>query len=185
MVLFVNQSHLPQVLTLIPRAEYDALDRATIHYPTELYPMRGTPYAIKREPLFSPLGAMCNPPPWGTLTAVDLRSGEVLWRSTLGTTRDQAPWPLWLAYGTPNLGGSIATGGGVVFIGATTDRFLRGFDARTGEEIWRARLPFTANATPLTYRLETDGRQYVVVAAGGHGWSDPGDALMAFALPEP
>jgi quinoprotein glucose dehydrogenase len=127
---------------------------------------------------------MCNRPPWGTLTAVDLGSGEVLWTATLGTTRDQAPWPMWLPLGSPNLGGAIATGGGVVFIGATTDKFLRGFDAESGEEIWRQRLPFTANATPMTYRLRKDGRQFVVIAAGGHGWSEPGDALVAFALPK-
>jgi quinoprotein glucose dehydrogenase len=183
-ILFVNQSHLPQIITLIPRAEYAALDPTEFAYPTELYPMAGTPYGVKREPLFSPLGAMCNRPPWGTLTAVDLGSGEVLWTATLGTTRDQAPWPMWLPLGSPNLGGAIATGGGVVFIGATTDKFLRGFDAESGEEIWRQRLPFTANATPMTYRLRKDGRQFVVIAAGGHGWSEPGDALVAFALPK-
>jgi quinoprotein glucose dehydrogenase len=107
----------------------------------------------------------------------------VLWVSTLGTTRDQAPFPLWFEYGAPNLGGSIATASGLIFIGATTDKFLRAFDSATGEEIWTQRLPYTANATPLTYRLRPDSKQYVVVAAGGHGWSEPGDALMAFALP--
>jgi len=118
------------------------------------------------------------------LFAVDLKSGKLLWESTLGTTRDQAPFPMWLPLGSPNLGGSIATAGGVVFIGATTDQFVRGFDAQSGEEIWSARLPYTANATPVTYRLRRDGRQFLVVAAGGHGWSEPGDTLVAFALPE-
>ncbi len=82
-----------------------------------------------------------------------MKSGKLLWESTLGTTRDQAPFPMWLPLGAPNLGGSIATAGGLVFIGATTDKFLRAFDAATGEEIWSARLPYTANATPITYRL--------------------------------
>jgi len=182
-VLFVNQSRLPSVVTLIPRAEYEKLDPADYGYPNELYPMEGTPYGVKRTPLLSPFGALCNPPPWGTLTAVDLDTGEVLWESTLGTTRDQAPFPLWLPLGSPNLGGPIATAGGLVFIGATTDKFLRAFDAETGEEVWSRRLPYTANATPLTYRLRQGGRQFVVVAAGGHGWSEPGDALLAFALP--
>jgi quinoprotein glucose dehydrogenase len=182
-VLYVNQMRVPTIVQLVPRAEYEALPSKEAAYPVELAPMAGTPYALRRTPLLSPLGALCNPPPWGTLTAVDLVSGEVLWESTLGTTRDQAPFPMWLALGAPNLGGSIVTAGGIVFIGATTDKFLRAFDAATGEEIWRQRLPYTANATPLTYRLRRDGRQYVVVAAGGHGWSEPGDALMAFALP--
>jgi quinoprotein glucose dehydrogenase len=182
-VLYVNQMRIPTVVQLVPRAEYEALPSKEATYPVELAPMEGAPYALRRTPLLSPLGAPCNPPPWGTLTAVDLVSGDVLWESTLGTTRDQAPFPMWLSLGAPNLGGSIVTAGGLVFIGATTDRFLRAFDAASGAEIWRRRLPYTANATPITYRLHADGKQYVVVASGGHGWSEPGDALMAFALP--
>jgi quinoprotein glucose dehydrogenase len=182
-VLYVNQMRVATIVQLVPRAEYEALPSKESTYPEELAPMAGTPYALRRMPLLSPLGAPCNPPPWGTLTAVDLVSGEVVFESTLGTTRDQAPFPLWLPLGAPNLGGSIVTAGGLVWIGATTDKFLRAFDAATGEELWRQRLPYTANATPLTYRLRADGKQYVVVAAGGHGWSEPGDALMAFALP--
>ena len=79
--------------------------------------------------------------------------------------------------------GSIATAGGLVFIGATTDQFVRGFDSRSGEELWKHRLPYTANATPITYRLGPESKQYLVVPAGGHGWSAPGDAVIAFALP--
>ena len=183
-ILFVNQMRVPSVVRLVPRAEYETLDKSHVVYPEMLAPMRGTPYGLRISPLLGPLGAPCNPPPWGVLQAVDLVSGKLLWESTLGTTRDQAPFPMWLPLGAPNLGGSIATAGGVVFIGATTDQFLRGFDAKTGREIWRARLPYTANATPITYRLRKDGRQFVVVAAGGHGWSKPGDALVAFALPQ-
>jgi quinoprotein glucose dehydrogenase len=183
-ILYVNQSRMPSVVQLIPRDQYEAVAASgQWTYPNELYPMVGTPYAVRRGPLLSPLGSPCNPPPWGTLTAVDLASGKTLWESTLGTTRDQAPWPMWLSLGSPNLGGSIATEGGVVFIGATTDKFLRGFDARTGDEIWSQRLPYTANATPITFRLRPEGKQFVVVAAGGHGWSEPGDAVIAFALP--
>jgi quinoprotein glucose dehydrogenase len=152
-------------------------------YPDELYPMEGTPYGVKRVALLSNFGAPCTAPPWGTLTAVDLHRGDVKWEVSLGSTRDQAPFPLWLDMGSPNLGGSIVTAGGVVFIGATTDKFIRGFDVETGEEIWRARLPYTANSTPVTYRLRPDGKQYLVVAAGGHGWSESGDAVVAFALP--
>jgi quinoprotein glucose dehydrogenase len=138
---------------------------------------------VKRSPLLSPLGAPCNPPPWGLVTAIDLATGAVLWESVLGSTRDQAPFPLWLEWGSPNLGGGIATAGGLFFIGATTDKFLRAYDTRSGELVWRRRLPYTANATPMTYRLRSDGRQFLVVASGGHGWSQPGDALLAFTLP--
>jgi quinoprotein glucose dehydrogenase len=185
-VLFVNQSRMPLTVKLLPRAEYDALPVKTVTYPNDMYPMEGTPYAVVRGPLLSPLGAPCNAPPWGTLTAVDLVNGKILWESPLGTSRDQAPFPIWWLQGnvgSPNLGGSIATAGGLVFVGATTDKYLRAFDAGTGEEVWRHRLPFTANSTPATYRLRPDGRQFVVVAAGGHGWSQAGDAVVAFALP--
>jgi quinoprotein glucose dehydrogenase len=183
-VAFVNTMRLPSVVRLLPRAAYEALDPDAYRYPDELYPMLGTPYAVLRTPLLSPLGAPCNAPPWGVLAALDLVSGEILWESTLGSTRDQAPFPMWLEFGSPNLGGPVATAGGLVFIGATTDKFLRAFDARTGQLVWKRRLPYTANATPMTYRVGPQDRQYLVVASGGHGWSEPGDALMAFALPD-
>ena len=183
-VLFTNQTRSAAVVRLIPRAEFEALDPSQAVYPNELYPMEGTPYGVKRFPLLSSFGAPCLEPPWGTLTAVDLVSGDVLWESTLGTTRDQAPFPLWFELGAPNLGGPIVTAGGVLFIGATTEKTFRAFDVGTGEEIWSRRLPYTANSTPVTYRLREDSRQFVVVAAGGHGWSEPGDAVVAFALPD-
>jgi quinoprotein glucose dehydrogenase len=181
-VAFVNMMRAPTVATLIPREAADQLDFAAAAYPEELYPMKGAPFGVRRAPILSNFGAPCVPPPWGTLSAVDLKSGEVKWEVTLGTTRDQAPWPLWFENGAPNLGGTLATAGGLVFIGATTDKFFRAFDAENGELLWQRRIPYTANATPMTYRLP-DGRQFVVVAAGGHGWSEPGDALLAFALP--
>ncbi len=182
-VLYTNQTRSAAVVQLIPREDFAALDPSSATYPNELYPMTGTPYGVKRFPLLSSFGAPCLAPPWGTLTAVDLATGQVLWESTLGTTRDQAPFPLWFELGAPNLGGSIVTAGGVVFIGATTEKTFRAFDARTGDEIWSRRLPYTANSTPISYRLRPDGRQFVVIAAGGHGWSQPGDAVVAFALP--
>jgi quinoprotein glucose dehydrogenase len=149
-------------------------------------PQEGSPYALERVPLLSPFGAPCNPPPWGTLAAVDLADGQLRWQVPLGTTRDLAPWPLWLDTGTPNLGGPLTTASGLVFIGATTDFFVRAFDTETGQELWKGRLPTAAHATPMTYRLRQDARQYVVIAAGGHGilGTPPGDALVAFALPD-
>jgi quinoprotein glucose dehydrogenase len=149
-------------------------------------PQAGSPYFLMRAPLLSPFGAPCNAPPWGTLAAIDTNTGEKKWEVTLGTTRDLAPWPIWLPLGTPNLGGPITTASGLIFIGATTDFYLRAFATETGEELWRRRLPTAAHATPMTYRLTPTGKQYVVVAAGGHGilGTPPSDALMAFALPD-
>ncbi|MEZ4281913.1 MAG: pyrroloquinoline quinone-dependent dehydrogenase [Myxococcota bacterium] len=187
-LLVTNLMRMANGIQLIPRAEWDAMPDKASHWPFQLQPMHGTPWAMKNFPILSPFGAPCSPPPWGTLVAVDLATGEIAWEKPLGTIRDQAPFPIWLwpgfrNLGAPNLGGPVLTASGLVFIAATTDRYLRAFDSETGEELWRHRLPFTGNATPMTYRLGPDGRQFVVIAAGGHVWSEPGDALMAFALP--
>ncbi len=187
-LLVTNLMRMANGIQLIPRADYDAMPDKASHWPFQLQPMHGTPYAMRNFPILSPFGAPCSPPPWGTIVAVDLATGRIAWEKPLGTIRDQAPFPIWLwpgfaKLGAPNLGGPIVTASGLVFIAATTDRYLRAFDSETGEELWRHRLPFTGNATPMTYRLGPDGRQFVVIASGGHVWSEPGDALMAFALP--
>ena len=184
-ILVANTTRLASYVRLVPRAEFDAQfpDGAPeIGYEPQL----GTPYALQRTALLSPLGAPCNPPPWGALTAVDVRRGEIRWEVPLGTTRDLAPWPLWLRLGTPQAGGPIVTASGLVFIGATPDHFLRAFDLTSGAELWKGRLPAGGAATPMTYRLRPDGRQFVVIAAGGHGLmgGPGGDALVAFALPD-
>ncbi|MEH6550189.1 MAG: pyrroloquinoline quinone-dependent dehydrogenase [Pseudomonadales bacterium] len=183
-MMYVNQMHYAMVVQLIPRAEYDELNPPTGGYPDEFYPMKGSAYGAKRTGLMSFLGSPCVKKPWGTLSAVNLKSGQIEWKIPLGTTRDLAPWPLWFNSGTPNMGGAVVTAGKLLFIGATTDHFFRAFDVSTGEEVWRHRTPTSANATPLSYRLRESSKQYVVVAAGGHGWSDPGDSIMAFALPD-
>jgi quinoprotein glucose dehydrogenase len=184
-LLVVNTQRIATRIRLLTREELHAKYGETIPA-FGVEPQQGTPYALERAPLLGPLGAPCNPPPWGTLAAVDLATGVVSWEVPLGTTRDLAPWPLWLHTGTPNLGGPLVTASGLVFIGATTDFFLRAFDVETGRELWKARLPTAAHATPMTYRLREGGRQYVVIAAGGHGLlgTPPGDALVAFALPD-
>ena len=187
-LLLTNQTHVAMQVKLVPRAEFDAMPTPLV-YPQEAYPMRGTPYGVVRAPIFSRFGAPCNPPPWGTLTAVDLKSGDVVWRVPLGTIRDQAPFPLWAIpgigdLGVPNFGGGLLTASGLYFIGATTDRYFRAFDTRDGREIWRARIPYTANAVPMSFRLRPDSRQFVVVAAGGNPLTKVGDALLAYALKE-
>jgi quinoprotein glucose dehydrogenase len=111
-----------------------------------------------------------------------MNSGKKAWEVPLGGTRDLAPFPLWLNLGVPNSGGSLATAGGLTFIGAATDSYLRAFETATGEELWKARLPAGGHATPMSYRYQ--GRQYVVIAAGGHRHlgSRMGDAVVAFTL---
>jgi len=182
-VVITNVQRIAGSITLVPREKEASYSPNNI---LGLEPQEGSPYALDRVALLSSSGAPCNPPPWGQLVAIDTATGEKKWEVTLGTTRDRAPWPIWLPLGTPNLGGPITTASGLVFIGATTDFYLRAFSTETGEELWKTRLPTGAHATPMTYRLAPTGRQFVVVAAGGHGilQTPSSDALMAFALPE-
>jgi quinoprotein glucose dehydrogenase len=140
------------------------------------------------EPFMGPLQVPCTQPPWGFLQAVDLTTGKFLWKRPIGTGRDSGPKGisshLAILMGTPNLGGSIATRGGVIFNGSTLDRYLRAYDARDGKELWKTRLPAGGQATPMTY-LSPTGRQIVVIAAGGHQgmMTRTGDYIMAYALP--
>ena len=184
--VILNMSHLPSLTGLIPRETLKA-GKADVPDGADISQMQGTPYGLYRAPgLFSPLDLPCTKPPWGTLLAVDTATGDVKWEVPLGTVRDLAPVPLPMRWGTPNLGGPILTQNGLIFIGAAMDNYLRAFDLETGKELWKGRLPAGGQATPMTYRLEENGRQFVVIAAGGHGrlGTDIGDSVVAFALPE-
>lgn len=144
----------------------------------------GTPYGMSRAPLISPSGLPCSPPPWGTLIAVNLEDGEVRWEVPLGMVPQLNEVPGADTWGSLVMGGPIVTAGGLVFIGATMDDAIRAFDIDTGEELWKAPLPAGGQATPMTY--EVGGKQYLVIAAGGHAsiGTTPGDYVVAFALPE-
>ena len=182
-VMIVNTSRAAHAVTLIPRADYDRVKAAT---PTkEVSPQTGTPFGMRRETLVAPTGELCNPTPWGVLAALDLRTRRFLWQVRLGTAEEYLPLGLALKTGTPNFGGPVATAGGLVFIGAAADRYLRAFDSGTGAELWRGRLPAAPLATPMTYVWH--GRQFVVIAAGGHGEAGlpTSDAVVAFTLPAP
>ena len=154
----------------------------------QLQTQYNTPYVAVVKAWVGIFGAPCVAPPWGHLTAVDLGTRRILWKKVLGTARDTGLFGTHLGVpiktGVPNLGGSIITAGGLAFIGATTDQYLRAYDLNTGAVVWKARLPAGAQATPMTYRGR-DGRQYVVITAGGHGalGTRYGDYTLAFALP--
>ena len=181
-IAFVNTSSAMHVVTLIPAKDFDAVKAA--HPDLEISRQRGAPFGMMRVVLKGPFGLPCNPPPWGQLHAVDMHDGHVLWDAPLGTTEDIAPLSQYVLgkSGTPNMGGPIVTAGGLVFIGAAMDNYLRAFDAKTGAELWRGRLPAGGQATPMTYVWK--GRQYVVIAAGGHSMlgTTRGDSVVAFAL---
>jgi quinoprotein glucose dehydrogenase len=183
-VVYVNTSNAMHLVSLIKQNDYAAAEER--FFDKEVSPNTGAPFGMKREIMVSPLGMPCNPPPWGQLHAIDMHDGKILWSVPLGTTEDMAPFSEYLLgkTGTPNLGGPMATAGGLVFIGAAMDDYLRAFDAKTGAELWRGRLPAGGQATPMSYVWK--GRQYVVIAAGGHSklGTKRGDRVIAFALPD-
>ncbi|HTE46036.1 MAG TPA: pyrroloquinoline quinone-dependent dehydrogenase [Gemmatimonadaceae bacterium] len=146
--------------------------------------MHGTPYVMRRRILKAASGIPCSRPPWGALVAINMSTGSLLWDVPLGdpgAIRPEFAPISKVATGTPNLGGPIATAGGLVFIGAAMDHVLRAFDIETGRELWKGPLPGGARATPMTYQV--NGRQFVVVSVGGSEDWGKGDYVVAFALP--
>lgn len=193
-LLFVNSNRVANIDRLITRTMADArgLRRTkggVIADTAGALPMEGTPYAVEVKPFLSPIGVPCQQPPYGMISAVDLRTRTLLWSRPFGTAEGSGPMRsrlgIPLPMGVPNMGGSIATASGLLFIGASQDGRLRAIDARNGRELWNAALPAGGNATPMTFK-QPGGRQYVVIAAGGHlGLGNKmGDAMMAYALPE-
>lgn len=189
-LMIVNVNLVPQSITLLPREEIavaKAGEVAEIDDFSSAEPMAGTPYAVRREFLVSPFGAPCVKPPWGELVAVDMDKGEVAWRVPLGSIENDLPVPIPVSWnlGQPNVGGPIATKGGLTFIAATrSDQYLRAFDTGTGDVLWKHKMPGGTQTTPMTY--ESGGRQFVVIVLGHHLWfgSTPSDEVIAFALPK-
>lgn len=190
-LMIVNASRLANYVTLIPRAEADAQGRKPEGFGGR-YMQRaqaGTPFAVSNPPFVSPLAIPCQNPPYGTLTAVNLRTGRLKWTRPLGTASDSGPfgWPSHLPFdvGTPNLGGTLTTRSGLVFVAGGQDRYVRVYDTEGGQLLWQQKLPAASVATPMTYFSDTSSRQFVIVVAGN---TDPrlgatGDAVLAYALP--
>ena len=145
-------------------------------------PQNGVPYEAGAKMFVSTYKLPCNAPPWGVLTAINLATGEVRWEQPFGTTAAQTLIPFNI--GLPSHGGGLTTGSGLFFIGASMDERFRAYDVATGEELWRVKLPAGGQASPMTYVV--DGRQYVVIAAGGHFvmMTRTGDSVIAYALPD-
>jgi quinoprotein glucose dehydrogenase len=176
--LYANTSRAVNIVKLIPQADAVGFKAPPGH---DFGLQRGAPFAMTRTVAMSPLGILCNPPPWGELVAVDLKAGKILWRSPVGTTEDRAPLGIAFNWGTPAINGVLITAGGVIFTGAL-DAYLRAFDAKSGAELWQGRLPVPGVANPMTYAW--NGEQYVVISAGGHSESGAtiGDSVVAFRL---
>lgn len=195
-LMIVNNNQVANYNRLIPRAlanrmgikPMTAAHMSDVGGPAA---QMGVPYAAQVAPFLSPLAIPCQQPPYGMISAVDLLTGKLVWSRRFGTSRDSGPLALPtflpIPMGVPNIGGSVTTAGGLFFIGATQEHALHAYDSGTGAALWTARLPAGAQATPATYWSSRSGRQFVVVAAGGHGamLSGSSDTVIAYALPRP
>ena len=180
-VAFANPSYMAFVDKLTAKRPPDEQKAETNR---GLNPNYGAPFAVYLNPFLSKIGLPCQTPPWGYVAGMDLTTGKVVWEHRNGTIRDKSPIPLPFKMGVPSLGGPMVTAGGVAFLSSTLDDYVRAYDEMTGRQLWEARLPAGGQATPMSYQ-GGDGRQYVVVVAGGHGTlgTKPGDDVIAYALP--
>ena len=184
-LLVVNTNNLPAKMGVIPADKYwDAVDQNT-EAGLDYTQQAGAPFGMYRSFVFAKAHHLpCMPPPWGTLTAVDMATGTIRWQVPLGSLAPGIPI---VPQGALSLGGPIVTAGGLVFIAGTMiDRSIRAFDVQTGREIWKAQLPSTGGATPMTYQTRKGGQQFLVIAAGGHRGvtEEPqDDSIVAFTLP--
>ena len=190
--LFVNDMRLGLWVQMIP-ADTSAISRGSnggeaINTGMGAVPLKGTPYAVNKNRFMSPLGIPCQKPPFGTLSAIDMKTQKIVWQVPVGTVQDTGPFGIKMRapmpVGMPTLGGTLATQGGLVFIAGTQDYYLRAFDASTGEEVWKARLPVGSQGGPISYVSPKNGKQYILISAGGARQSpDRGDYVIAYALP--
>lgn len=184
--MFVNDMRLGLANYMIARAD---MKPGASGIEMGAVPQEGTPFGAMRQRFLSPLGIPCQKPPFGTMTAVDLKSRQIKWQVPVGTVRDTGPLgiPMWLPIpiGMPTLGPSMVTKSGLVFFAGTQDFYLRAFDSANGKEIWRSRLPVGSQGGPMSYVSPRTGRQYVVITAGGARQSPKrGDYVIAYALPQ-
>ena len=185
-LMIVNDIRMPQLVRLIPRADADK-KQASLEHGVGMHPQAGTPYAITQQAFNSPVGIPCHAPPWGTISAIDLKTRQLVWQRPAGTVEDAVvsgmkagvPVPL----GMPTLGGPMTTAAGLTFYAGTQDYYLRAFDTATGKELWKSRMPVGGQATPMTYVSPKSSQQYVVISAGGARQSpDRGDYVIAYKL---
>jgi quinoprotein glucose dehydrogenase len=180
-LLVVPTNNIAGVAKLIPR---EKLEEASQSGEDGDYARQtGAPYAMYRRFLQAASDLPCIPPPWGMLSAVDMNQGTIKWQVPLGSMEYFGGGHEAVPPGSIGFGGPIVTASGLVFIGNTFDPYIRAFDIQTGKELWKAQLPASGNATPMTYSV--NGKQYLVIAAGGHPRITEealNDALVAFTL---
>lgn len=187
-IVIANYSRLPNIVDMHPRE--DVVDRPVgsggARPDQAVAPHTGTPFGVDRPMWLSALNVPCLAPPWGFIAAIHIDTGELIWSKPLGTGFDSGPLGIptriRIPMGTANLGGPLVTAGGLTFIAAAQDNFLRAFETGTGRLVWEARLPAGGQAGPMTY--EHDGVQYIAITATGHARLETplGDYLKVFAL---
>lgn len=185
-LMFVNDMRLGLANYMVPRAHV-AKNASGIEM--GIVPMEGTPFGAMRERFLSPMGIPCQKPPFGTMSAVDLKSGKLVWQVPVGTVEDTGPLGIRMhmpiPVGMPTLGASLSTQSGLLFFAGTQDFYLRAFDTANGKEIWKSRLPVGSQSGPMTYVSPKTGKQYIIINAGGARQSpDRGDYIIAYALPD-
>lgn len=195
-ILITNSLRMANRVQLITRKDADARKMAALTKDTGHFgvgggvPQLNTPVGALVSPFLSPLFMPCQQPPYGMISAIDLRSRKLIWTRRFGTAHDSGPLGipsmLPIPMGVPSFGGSITTRSGLTFIGASQDRYLRAFETATGKLLWQVRLPAGGQATPMTFLSNRSGRQFVVIAAGGNNavGTKMGDYIVAYALPK-
>ncbi len=184
--MFVNDMRLGLANYMIPR---DQIAAGASGIEMGVVPQEGTPFGAMRQRFLSAAGIPCQKPPFGTMSAIDLKTRKLVWQVPVGTVQDTGPlgirMHLPIPIGMPTLGASLATQSGLLFFAGTQDFYLRAFDTGNGNEIWKARLPVGSQSGPMTYVSPKTGRQYILLTAGGARQStDRGDYVIAYALPK-
>ncbi|WP_411035143.1 glucose/quinate/shikimate family membrane-bound PQQ-dependent dehydrogenase [Shinella sp. BYT-45] len=182
-VMFGMPTYLAFTSRLVPRDQIPPKGQDEKGSEQGLNRNEGAPYGVYMGPFLGPLGIPCQAPPWGYVAGADLATGEIAYKHKNGTVYDMTPLPLPFKVGVPGIGGPIITKGGVAFLGAAVDNYLRAYDVTDGRQLWEARLPAGGQATPMTYTV--GDKQYVLIVAGGHGsvGTKPGDYVIAYTLP--
>ena len=190
--IFVNDMRLGLWVQMVPSPNQGEASSGAeeVNAGMGAVPLKGTPYSVTKNRFLSLAGIPCQAPPFGTLSAIDLKTRQVVWQVPVGTVQDTGPLGikvhLPIPIGMPTLGGTLSTQGGLVFIAGTQDYYLRAYDSSDGKELWKARLPVGSQGGPMTYQSARTGKQYVVVTAGGARQSnDRGDYVIAYALEAP
>lgn len=190
-LLILNDIRLSTIMTLIPREIADSAGYKDVGHAdlVEHHLQSGTPYGVELASFMSPLGVPCEEPAWGKITAVDLNTRKIVWQIPAGTveaaTRDMIGVGLNIPIGMPTISSATTTASGVTFYSGFLDEYVRAWDTETGKEIWSEKMPFGSQSTPMTYVSPEDGKQYLIIVAGGAAHSkNIGDSIIAYALPD-